>query len=514
MSLEPDGIGNLVVGKQQCFADPALDELIDHLPDNVRRPVAGLFHACGIVELSDLASTSEDDLLRTFDAFRSDFSGSMDVRVSDILERTRILLTQTIKEGVGVQDSQVASIDFVAANYTEGDNSATDGDELHESVGLLCGTPSPQQVETRVLTQAFGRKVIRGGFLFLGAAFLLGCMSGTTFLLSGASGPHSAVSALLSNATGSTLNEMPSRSAASGESQGLIPFMHAEEKPPRPQWVWTSKELEPRRAPPPKRQANIIWVHLHNYAGSSMCRIAHWNGETVYKKNCNWPGDGVVGLGWGLKYAHRARCAERAEHAQITFSEIERELQRGDLGCQTAISGIMLRDPFKGARSTVLYEGFGKQLNGILKNIAAKTKPHPFGGHMAGHDYQFFDNFAVRTLSGNYWLPPGKVSRMHLEAAKAVLSRIDVIIILEELVTHFPQFEKHFKWDMTRERASEKTTSTKRVRTRNGHTSAEYDKAMSAEDEALIKSFNALDYELYEFGKTLAAERTRSASSR
>jgi len=157
-------------------------------------------------------------------------------------------------------------------------------------------------------------------------------------------------------------------------------------------------ELERERAPPPKRKTNIIWVHLHNYAGTFVCALAHKKGEVVYKKNCNWPGDGVVGLGWGLKFAHRARCAERAEHAQITFSEIERELQKGDLGCKTAISGIMLRDPFKGARSTVLYHNFGYQLSGILQNIAAK-KPMPrLGGHRGlpgDHNYQFFDNFGV-----------------------------------------------------------------------------------------------------------------------
>mmetsp|Transcript_25688 Transcript_25688/g.68220 ORF Transcript_25688/g.68220 Transcript_25688/m.68220 type:complete len:625 (+) Transcript_25688:54-1928(+) len=303
-----------------------------------------------------------------------------------------------------------------------------------------------------------------------------------------------------------TLDEMPWRSLQSGQSLQLVPFMPAEETPPRPPWVWTQAELEHYRAPPPKRKTNIIWIHLHNYAGTFMCTLAHKKGEVVYKKNCNWPGDGVVGLGWGLKYAHRARCAERAEHAQITFSEIERELQSGDLGCKTAITGIMLRDPFRGARSTVLYHNFGYQLNGILKSIAAKKKMPRLGGHRGlpgDHTYQFFDNFGVRTLSGSYWLPPGEVTRKHLEAAKAVLARIDVIIVLEELEEHFPQFEKHFEWDMSRERANKKI---------NGHTSSQYDAAMSAEDAALLKNLSALDYELYEFGKTLAAERTRVAS--
>merc|ERR1711920_765343 len=60
--------------------------------------------------------------------------------------------------------------------------------------------------------------------------------------------------------------------------------------------------------------------------------------------------------------------------------------------------------------------------------------------------YQHFDNFIVRTLSGHYNLPPGRITRDNLEQAKEVLKRIDVILVLEELGRHWPQVQAVFRW--------------------------------------------------------------------
>ena len=45
--------------------------------------------------------------------------------------------------------------------------------------------------------------------------------------------------------------------------------------------------------------------------------------------------------------------------------------------------------------------------------------------------YQHFDNFAVRTLSGDYDVAPGEVTRQHLEKAKG--DRAPCVFWLEEV---------------------------------------------------------------------------------
>merc|ERR1711974_332405 len=124
----------------------------------------------------------------------------------------------------------------------------------------------------------------------------------------------------------------------------------------------------------------------------------------------------------------------------------ERGLQQGDLGCDRALTGIMMRNPFKGARSTVLYNRFFRDRHMILEHIRDKV---PMPKKMSAHNglpwtdtYQHFDNFCVRTLSGRYDEPPGMMTREHLEMAKEALRRIDVVIILEEIHEHYDSSRK------------------------------------------------------------------------
>lgn len=284
---------------------------------------------------------------------------------------------------------------------------------------------------------------------------------------------------------------------------GLIAFRPANET--LRNWSWPEKLMSRGGMRHPKR-SNIVWVHLHNFAGTYMCEYAA-TCEKITIKNCNWPGDGVSGLGWGEPYAHKARCVERAHSSQITFSMIERGLEAGDLGCQDLLSGIMMRDPFHGARSTILYNKFQEvEKTIILDAIGNKTRLRKRSSHrgLPSWDiHQHFDNFAVRTLSGHYMVPPGYVTREHLEQAKEVLKRLDVVIVLENLTAHWPQLVAVFQW---RNRSPSGT--------RNGHTSAEKNNVFTAEEEVRFKRLNALDYELYEFGQGVAAERTRAAQAR
>lgn len=290
----------------------------------------------------------------------------------------------------------------------------------------------------------------------------------------------------------------------------MVPWREAKED--QSKWSsyneWTAKELEMKIFDaPPKERRNVIWIHLHNFAGTNICVQARRR-ERISKKNCNWPGDGVAGQGWGKPYAHLARCPERAQSKQITFSMIERGLEAGDLGCDGIVTGILLRDPFHGARSTVLYNGFKMDLPFILEAIEKKRALSKLmNGHngLPGWDtYQHFDNFAVRTLSGHYGLPPGAMTEDHLQKAKEALQRVDVVMQLEEMNNQWAQLEVVFGWAVDTEVLS---------RNWNSHSSEAKAEAVSPSQEEQFKRLNQLDYQLFEFGKLLAANRTRAAKA-
>eukprot|EP00405_Crypthecodinium_cohnii_P044470 CAMPEP_0206587940 /NCGR_PEP_ID=MMETSP0325_2-20121206/37961_1 /ASSEMBLY_ACC=CAM_ASM_000347 /TAXON_ID=2866 /ORGANISM="Crypthecodinium cohnii, Strain Seligo" /LENGTH=1066 /DNA_ID=CAMNT_0054096073 /DNA_START=275 /DNA_END=3474 /DNA_ORIENTATION=+ len=304
----------------------------------------------------------------------------------------------------------------------------------------------------------------------------------------------------------------PWRQVPSGQSLQLLPFIPDPEDPPQdPTFSLVNpdtnimREIERPPLHPVKRREHIIWVHLHNYAGTNICEKGKQAGERISTKNCCWPGDNVMGRSWGEEFAHHAKCSERSVH-EITLSMLERGLEQGDLGCENSISGVMLREPFKGARSTVLYHGFDGELDTFQAVIAGERKLPKIGEHRGlpgKFSYQFFDNFVTRSLSGEFDLPPGNVTRKQLEVAMEVLKRIDVILILEEVSEHVIQLEQLFKWPAKGLPFERKV---------NGHNDDDY-KRVSPEQEAKFKSQNPLDYELFEFGKKLAWERTNYAKS-
>jgi len=303
----------------------------------------------------------------------------------------------------------------------------------------------------------------------------------------------------------------PWRKLPSGRSLGLIPFLPNASDPPadfvyslsNPDTKIMREIFPPPKKPVPRKEA-VVWVHLHNFAGTNVCEKARDAGERISTKNCCWPGDNVMGRGWGEKFAHHSRCIERTTQS-ITLSMYERGLEAGDLGCPGSISGVMLREPFKGARSTVLYHGFQRELDMLQDVIEGKQtlpKMQSHRGMEPKFSYQFFDNYAIRSLSGNLMIPPGTVTREHLEEAKLVLERIDVVMILEEANDHSIQLQKLFKWPKTA------TVFQRKV---NGHNDAEYETVTKAQEER-FKAHNLLDYELYEYGKKVAADRSRFAS--
>lgn len=257
-----------------------------------------------------------------------------------------------------------------------------------------------------------------------------------------------------------------------------------------------------------KRGKNIIWVHLHKYGGTFVCQTAKAIGEKISKNgfaNCNWPGDGYGrGPSMGENFEHQALCKERAESPFITFSGIERGLVPGDLGCAGVTTGIMLREPLSAALSSQQFD-MHMNVGNLIRQIAKGEEP----GELDYDDFRRgrvtwrnIDNFVVRTLSGEFSkIPVNQVSREHLEIAKGVLQRIDVVILLENLATQKIQLTRYFGWP------SEDVHADRPANARGGA------KGLQKEVFEIFKKVNWLDYELYEFGRQLAENRTAAAAA-
>uniref|UniRef100_A0A7S1EZT3 Sulfotransferase domain-containing protein n=1 Tax=Noctiluca scintillans TaxID=2966 RepID=A0A7S1EZT3_NOCSC len=242
----------------------------------------------------------------------------------------------------------------------------------------------------------------------------------------------------------------------------------------------------------------IMWVHLHNFGGTYMCMEAMRQGEHT-PPNADWPGCLVDGDGCSTQ-SGRTTCAARAKKS-YSFTMVERDVEAADL-CDDALLGVTLRDPLAGLTSTLVANQFKKeQVLNILRT--GKNAPARHLECLPSWDtYHHFDNFATRSLGGNYNAPPRGVTRENLERAKKNLERIDVVLILEELQQHMPQLAAFFEWDI------EKATPQNKEK---GHQCTQKDRAFTAEEETFLKEVNALDYELFQFGRQLAANRTISA---
>lgn len=259
-------------------------------------------------------------------------------------------------------------------------------------------------------------------------------------------------------------------------------------------------------------KSRILWTHLHNEGGTFVCQEARLQGERTAGgiSNCNIGGDKCTAHGDKRLLRH---CDDEGRRQQ-TFSSLEREVFDADFACDDMLYGIMLRNPLSAMQSTkVTHELRPLEINDIKHAISSQNLSFVGSGHpvfrrhpcLAAWDtYQHFDNFQVRTLSGNgnYFSEPGKMNRTQLEQAKARLDKYDVILILEDLADHIPQLSK-FGWDLT-------LLSAQGVR-KNAHYHGSDD--FSESDLAFFTEANQLDLELYEYARSLAARLTRKAKN-
>jgi len=248
----------------------------------------------------------------------------------------------------------------------------------------------------------------------------------------------------------------------------------------------------------------IFWVHLHNFAGTYICQEAHKQQENIPPEPSNWLGCLMPNDGCSAERPSRWGCFERIE-AGFTFTMAERDVDDDDL-CPAALKGVMLRDPVLAAESTLRANYFDK-----VKLMQVLNEQRLEDGDSVDHteclpawdSYQHFDNFATRSLGNGYQAPVGQVTREHLELAKQRLLQMDVVVILEELVDHLPQFQSVFEWDV-----SEMTPSQPAAKNHDCKPNAV---SWTEEEKEMLTTLNALDYELLEFGRKVAADLSNAA---
>lgn len=246
---------------------------------------------------------------------------------------------------------------------------------------------------------------------------------------------------------------------------------------------------------------NVLWHHLHNFAGTFMCQEAKLQGERCSRGNCLWEGDGC-----SASSSQRVHCNVRGTpDAKYTFSMIERSVDEGDF-CDGILTGIMLRDPLAAMTSTL-------QLNLFIKTeifyTLRRSQRFPLPMSQVGclpvwDSYHHFDNYATRSLSGDYDAEPRAITERHLELAKRQLDRFDVVLVLEELRKHLGQLSHVAQWNLSRIDSGSK---------KNSHHSHDLDFTWTSEEQAFLREVNEYDYRLFEYGKQLAQHKSNLAVS-
>lgn len=211
----------------------------------------------------------------------------------------------------------------------------------------------------------------------------------------------------------------------------------------------------------PKRGKPMIWVHVHKSAGTTMCHLAFLNREKVPPNcNCNWKGhDGWHQLGLGAHTSCENRTRLFQEH-KWTWTQIEREIQPDDF-CEGFAYGVNLRDPVKLAVSWINHE----MQKGHIENASSVATWHQQGndcketvelvecpGQPIGKlpSWLILDNFMVRFLLGTegMQIPPGQVTEDHADRVIKILSKFEVVGIVEELYqrSHRELFQDELGW--------------------------------------------------------------------
>lgn len=267
---------------------------------------------------------------------------------------------------------------------------------------------------------------------------------------------------------------------------------------------WCQAELlakqAKRRVPPGRR--NVVWLHLHNMAGTMICQEALRQGEQVqWMVDCRW------GVEDCFQLEHNVGCETKAQSTDITFSMLERPVQPQDFCQPKVLMGTILRDPVATMETAWRVHSFN--MESILSTLRTgalteQEKAHPC--LPAWDHFHHFDNFATRSLSGMYLVPPQGVTQQHLEVGLYVLRSMDVVLVLEDLKDNMAQLSATFGWDLSLLDPDKPVKSL-------GSDTAKEEKNFDQETAAYLTRVNQWDYALYRYARQRANELTQQAAS-
>ena len=252
-----------------------------------------------------------------------------------------------------------------------------------------------------------------------------------------------------------------------------------------------------------------------------MCSLANRNKEKMTDfqndgHNCNSCGDTCrIGstvdtcgnnVNTRCSYNGDIGCGKRADiAADSSFMGQERFVDNAT--CAGVTYGIMLREPLDRLISNTRYAWSGgwNATTGEIMDLVKPGNPVVVNSDCTNcitveRTTFSYDNMFIRTLIGETGLRlvAGDVKRHHLEEAKQRLSSYSVVMILDEFDNETAQLTQGFGWEVTSlGEANSQGEEKKPVFT---------DKQMET-----LRTANALDYELYCFGRWLAAARTKQA---
>mmetsp|Transcript_125034 Transcript_125034/g.266874 ORF Transcript_125034/g.266874 Transcript_125034/m.266874 type:complete len:305 (+) Transcript_125034:95-1009(+) len=197
----------------------------------------------------------------------------------------------------------------------------------------------------------------------------------------------------------------------------------------------------------------IVWIHIHKNAGTTICDLAQLNNETIVSgANCYWGHHDSQLL---INTSNHTSCAER-RHAYATnhwtFGMIEREVHEDDV-CEGFLYGTLLREPVSHAVSMATYDRINANRDiECLRSGALQCDQSLFWPKKPVHSWIVFDNYQIRTLLGEEGLkiPPRQVTEQHAQQVIAMLSKFDLVSVVDELDSATPEMLKNtFGWNIT-----------------------------------------------------------------
>lgn len=223
-----------------------------------------------------------------------------------------------------------------------------------------------------------------------------------------------------------------------------------------------SKNLIKQSTESTVKHVKPVWFHhLHQCGGTFMRFAAEAFGErplSPHSPNFNHQGKGDTCVTpMSCKDKHSQMVAQGA-----TYTATERSFLETSEYCPGLFNyAISISNPQRYVHRSLAHLHINDneipQLINILSGKTANkesllkdSKCWATSSHKLEGQYPQFDNFIIRSLLGHdtFWLPPGAINESHLVLAKAIIEKFDIILVTDEMKSHFPQLEKYLGWSL------------------------------------------------------------------